>query len=364
MSPSTATRRAACAPRRRRSRDRPAPRRARRSTRPARGLASRWRTTSRARSASPLEQRPTGDATRSRARSAPPERPELLTRDDPVVERARAALRRLAGLVALARDDDDVAGARPRRARRRWPTRRSSSTVTEAGPAARPGSTASAIACGSSERGLSEVSTATSAVSATAAPISGRLAGSRSPPHPKTHDHPPAGAGEGAGGGQHAAEGIGRVGVVDQHGEGLAGVDPLEAARYDQGLRQPVGDRGEGVAGRPRRGRGRECVGEVERTRRGGGAARRARPRDGRRGWTRCRPVRTTAPRRSRRRSRRRRRRSRGRGRSRARASASSTPYGSSRLTRPRIARVAGRTVAPSPRSTRPASRGSRGARD
>ena len=69
-------------------------------------------------------------------------------------------------------------------------------------------------------------------------------------PAPEDAHHPPAGAGQGAGGGQHAAEGIGRVGVVDQHGEGLAGVDPLEAARYDQGLRQPVGDRGEGEAGR------------------------------------------------------------------------------------------------------------------
>ena len=42
------------------------------------------------------------------------------------------------------------------------------------------------IASGSSERGLSEVTTARSESSAAARPISGRLSRSRSPPQPKT----------------------------------------------------------------------------------------------------------------------------------------------------------------------------------
>ena len=49
-----------------------------------------------------------------------------------------------------------------------------------------PAATASTIACGSSERGLSEVMIATSASCAAISPISGRLPWSRSPPAPKT----------------------------------------------------------------------------------------------------------------------------------------------------------------------------------
>ena len=243
-------------------------------------------------------------------------------------------------------------------------TRRSSSTVTAAGPAARPGRTASAIACGSSDRGLSEVSTTTSAPSPTAAPISGRLAGSRSPPQPKTHDHPAAGAGEGAGGGEHAAEGVGRVGVVDEHGEGLAGVDPLEAARVrPAGCASPSATAASGEAGGPRVVAAASALATLNGPTRGRCERGALAHRDGRRAWTRCRPVRTTAPRRSRRRSRRRRRRSRAsRSVARARA-ASSTPRGSSRFTAADGARR-GSNSAPWPRSTRPASRGSRGGRD
>ena len=94
----------------------------------------------------------------------------------------------LPGLVALARDDDRVAGPRggdgggdglaavadlaaPRRGAVR--------------PRA-PASTAARMSAGSSERGLSSVTTSRSARAAAAAPISGRLARSRSPPAPST----------------------------------------------------------------------------------------------------------------------------------------------------------------------------------
>ena len=54
------------------------------------------------------------------------------------------------------------------------------------------------IAAGSSERGLSEVTTATSESSAPARPINGRFSRSRSPPAPKTEIS--AALGEPAGG--------------------------------------------------------------------------------------------------------------------------------------------------------------------
>ena len=89
------------------------------------------------------------------------------------------------------------------------------------------------IAPGSSERGLSEVTTTWSASAAAAAPMSGRLARSRSPPAPKTHDD--AARRQPARGAQHVLERVRRVGVVDEHREGLALVDRLEAARAPAG---------------------------------------------------------------------------------------------------------------------------------
>jgi len=61
--------------------------------------------------------------------------------------------------------------------------RRSTSTKNGFGT---PGKIASMIARGSSVRGLSLVTMARSASSATAAPIFGRFVGSRSPPQPNT----------------------------------------------------------------------------------------------------------------------------------------------------------------------------------
>jgi hypothetical protein len=66
--------------------------------------------------------------------------------------------------------------------------RRSTSTRNPPGPALRatPSATWATIASGTSERGLSEVTTATSASRPAISPMSGRLARSRSPPQPKT----------------------------------------------------------------------------------------------------------------------------------------------------------------------------------
>ena len=100
----------------------------------------------------------------------------------------------LAALVALARHHHDVALARGRdgQADGRGPVR------LDDQPAALPGGTVSTpcsisarMASGSSERGLSLVRMARSARPTAAAPISGRLARSRSPPQPSTMDSRP-----------------------------------------------------------------------------------------------------------------------------------------------------------------------------
>ena len=87
-----------------------------------------------------------------------------------------------------------VLGARRRRARAR------------PSPRSRPGS---------SERGLSLVRTTTSAPRPAAAPISARLAGSRSPPHPNTAMTRPATIARA--GAERGGDAVGRVGVVDDH---------------------------------------------------------------------------------------------------------------------------------------------------
>ena len=62
-------------------------------------------------------------------------------------------------------------------------------------------------------------------------PMSGRFDGSRSPPQPNTtRTRPPPASSPGRG--EHLVEPVGRVGVVDDDGERLAGVDELEAARH------------------------------------------------------------------------------------------------------------------------------------
>ena len=115
-------------------------------------------------------------------------------------------------------------------------------------PAPIPARISAMIASGSSERGLSEVTTARSASRAAISPICGRLSRSRSPPQPKTQiSRRPAG--ELAGRDEHVLERVGRVRVVDEDRERLALVDRLEPPRHPLGLGQR---RGRGLRARPR----------------------------------------------------------------------------------------------------------------
>ena len=152
----------------------------------------------------------------------------------------------LALLVALAGDHEHVArlraAPRPRRSPRR--DRRSTAPARpgcargarERSTRATPAMISAMICSGSSERGLSEVTTATSASRAAISPISGRLPRSRSPPAPNTQSTRPWPAASEprqlARGAQHVLERVRRVGVVDEHGEVLALVDRLEAPRH------------------------------------------------------------------------------------------------------------------------------------
>ena len=109
-------------------------------------------------------------------------RPDLLV----VRERQRPVADDLAGFMALAGHDQDVAGAKlPHgRADRLAPGRRS-----RARRARRPGSRRGSRR-DPRERGLSSVTIATSAFSTAMRPISGRLPRSRSPPQPNDADEP------------------------------------------------------------------------------------------------------------------------------------------------------------------------------
>ena len=69
----------------------------------------------------------------------------------------------------------------------------------------------------------------------------GRLPGSRSPPAPSTTISRPVG--QRAQGGERRGDGVGLVGVVDDDGEVLAGVDPLEPAGDAAPAAMPGGDR-------------------------------------------------------------------------------------------------------------------------
>src|SRR4051812_2846601 len=75
-------------------------------------------------------------------------------------------------------------------------------------------------------------------------------------------DH--AAGGERARGAQHVVERVRRVGVVDEHGERLALVDRLEAARNAHGMRQRLGDRRVVDPERADGGDGAEDVQDVE----------------------------------------------------------------------------------------------------
>ena len=118
------------------------------------------------------------------------------------------------------------------------------------------------IASGSSERGLSEVTTQASASRAAISPISGRFSRSRSPPHPKTAISRPSVSLRAAV--ERVVQRVGGVGVVDQDRERLPLVHRLEtsrdAARPRQGGGRRLGGHAEHVAGADRG----ECVLDVE----------------------------------------------------------------------------------------------------
>ena len=107
---------------------------------------------------------------------------ERLLRSLAVVERKGPVGELLALLRALARDEDDVAGGRELD---RAPMAAARSSSTSTGRSA-PATISATIASGSSLRGLSDVTIATSASSAASFPMSGRLPRSRSPPAPTT----------------------------------------------------------------------------------------------------------------------------------------------------------------------------------
>ena len=168
---------------------------------------------------------------------------------------------------------------RPRKARA-MAVRRSGSTSRRVGaPAGTPDSTAAMMAAGSSLRGLSEVTTATSARAGRGGAHGRPLGGVAVAAAAEHHEHPACGGL--AGRRQGLGQAVGRVGVVDDHGEGLAGVDRLEAAGHRRGGRR---------ARRPRWRRrcraataavgGREGVGHVEPAAEAAGAPRWPRQRE------------------------------------------------------------------------------------
>ena len=135
-------------------------------------------------------------AARSRPRSSRSyARLELFARDDTIVEGRGHAADRLAGLVTLPGDHDDVTGARLVAARRESRRRRSSSTrgATRSGPHARE-HVAMRSRPGPRSAGCRWSRTATSPRRVATSPITGRLARSRSPPQPNTTSTRPPGA--------------------------------------------------------------------------------------------------------------------------------------------------------------------------
>ena len=195
-----------------------------------------------------------GPRPRARRRSPPagrasrraPQPPQLLAGDLAVVEGdLAAALEFLALLVALAGDDDGVAGLGPAERQRDRGAAVDLDLDLARSPSSAPAATSATIASGSSERGLSEVTTARSESSAPARPIFGRLSRSRSPPAPKTEISRPVGQPPRRP--QHVLHRVRGVRVVDQDGEALALVDRLEAPR------RPAPPRARPAAARRRR---------------------------------------------------------------------------------------------------------------
>ena len=133
--------------------------------------------------------------------------------------------------------------------------RRSGSITNAPPPSFAPGSISAMIASGSSDRGLSVVTTLRSAFAVAAAPIGERFARSRSPPQPNTTDQ--ATGRQRARRAQHASDAIRRVCVVHHHQEILTGLDRLHPAGNLPERRETPPDR---------------VVVDAERARGGGGA--------------------------------------------------------------------------------------------
>ena len=144
---------------------------------------------------------------------------ERLDRFRLVVEGVDRALDLLAGLVTLAGDEDRVAGVGfangEANGRRRSPI----STISRARPdlASTREHLGADRSSGSSLRGLSSVTTSTSASRAPISPIIGRLPRSRSPPAPITRMSRPWVTGRSAF--KRSRQGVGLVGVVDDHSD-------------------------------------------------------------------------------------------------------------------------------------------------
>ena len=144
-------------------------------------------------------------------RCEPPRAPSPPAR---VGEREPRAADVLVVLVALAGDEDDVAAAALPTAWR-IASARFSITSTSSWPIA-PARICARIRSGDSRRGLSLVTTTRPASRQAIAPISGRLAASRLPPQPNTHQSlPPRALRERCERGERLLERIGRVRVVD-----------------------------------------------------------------------------------------------------------------------------------------------------
>ena len=114
--------------------------------------------------------------------------------------------------------------------------RRSGSDSTPA-PSPVPARTSAMIASGSSERGLSEVTIARSEPLGAGPAHLRPLVAVAVAAGAEDRDHPALG--QPPGGAEDVVERVGRVGVVDEHGEVLALVDRLEAAGHPPRLGQP-----------------------------------------------------------------------------------------------------------------------------
>ena len=119
------------------------------------------------------------------------------------------------------------------------------------------------IASGSSLRGLSDVTTTKSASRAATAPISGRFARSRSPPHPNAQITRLV-AGQRARSTQRVVQRVGRVRVIDHDGKRLAHVDRLEASGHGAQLLDACLDCLQWMAGLPGSRRCGQAVEHVE----------------------------------------------------------------------------------------------------